>query len=39
VVNVPGKADMLGDKLTAFAPNTTGIFLISKEKKIVQWKS
>ncbi len=25
LVNVPGKADMLGDKLTAFAPNTTGI--------------
>jgi predicted nucleotidyltransferase component of viral defense system len=24
-VNVPGKADLLGDKLTAFAPNTTGI--------------
>lgn len=25
MVNVPGKADMLGDKLTAYAPNTTGI--------------
>ena len=25
LVSVPGKADMLGDKLTAFAPNTTGI--------------
>jgi len=25
LVNVPSKADMLGDKLTAFAPNTTGI--------------
>ncbi|MFH0761430.1 MAG: nucleotidyl transferase AbiEii/AbiGii toxin family protein [Bacteroidota bacterium] len=25
IVSVPGKADMLGDKLTAFAPNTTGI--------------
>lgn len=25
MVNVPSKADMLGDKLTAFAPNTTGI--------------
>lgn len=25
IVNVPCKADMLGDKLTAFAPNTTGI--------------
>lgn len=25
MVNVPGKSDMLGDKLTAFAPNTTGI--------------
>jgi predicted nucleotidyltransferase component of viral defense system len=25
MVNVPGIADMLGDKLTAFAPNTTGI--------------
>ena len=24
-VNVPSKEDMLGDKLTAFAPNTTGI--------------
>jgi len=24
-VSVPSKADMLGDKLTAFAPNTTGI--------------
>ena len=23
--NLPGKEDMLGDKLTAFAPNTTGI--------------
>ena len=25
IVNVPSKADMLGDKLTAFAPSTTGI--------------
>lgn len=25
MVNVPSKADLLGDKLTAFAPNTTGI--------------
>src|SRR5574344_1588150 len=25
MVKVPSKADMLGDKLTAFAPNTTGI--------------
>lgn len=25
MVSVPGKADLLGDKLTAFAPNTTGI--------------
>lgn len=25
MVNIPGIADMLGDKLTAFAPNTTGI--------------
>lgn len=25
MVSVPGKADILGDKLTAFAPNTTGI--------------
>jgi len=25
MVNVPGIADLLGDKLTAFAPNTTGI--------------
>ncbi|KQC10255.1 MAG: hypothetical protein APR62_02070 [Smithella sp. SDB] len=24
-VNIPGKEDILGDKLTAFAPNTTGI--------------
>ncbi|MBC8321997.1 MAG: nucleotidyl transferase AbiEii/AbiGii toxin family protein [Candidatus Marinimicrobia bacterium] len=24
-VNIPSKEDMLGDKLTAFAPNTTGI--------------
>ena len=24
-VNLPGKDDLLGDKLTAFAPNTTGI--------------
>lgn len=33
IVNVPSKADMLGDKLTAFAPNTTGIpyFKGSKE--------
>lgn len=23
LVNVPSKADMLGDKLTAFAPNTS----------------
>lgn len=25
MVNVPGKSDILGDKLTAYAPNTTGI--------------
>ncbi|MDR3180789.1 MAG: nucleotidyl transferase AbiEii/AbiGii toxin family protein [Prevotellaceae bacterium] len=25
IVNVPSSADLLGDKLTAFAPNTTGI--------------
>jgi hypothetical protein len=25
MVNIPSKADMLGDKLTVFAPNTTGI--------------
>lgn len=24
-VNIPGKEDILGDKMTAFAPNTTGI--------------
>lgn len=32
MVKVPGKADMLGDKLTAFAPNTTGIPYFKKEK-------
>lgn len=32
LVNVPGKADMLGDKLTAFAPNTTGIPYVKGEK-------
>ncbi|MCK9414644.1 MAG: nucleotidyl transferase AbiEii/AbiGii toxin family protein [Prolixibacteraceae bacterium] len=32
LVNVPGKADMLGDKLTAFAPNTTGIPYFEGEK-------
>ena len=32
LVNVPGKADMLGDKLTAFAPNTTGIPYFKGEK-------
>ena len=32
LVNVPGKADMLGDKLTAFAPNTTGIPFFKGEK-------
>jgi len=32
MVNVPGKADMLGDKLTAFAPNTTGIPYFKGEK-------
>lgn len=31
-VNVPGKADMLGDKLTAFAPNTTGVPYFKGEK-------
>lgn len=31
-VQVPGKADMLGDKLTAFAPNTTGIPYFKKGK-------
>lgn len=25
IVNIPSKEDLLGDKLTAFAPNTTGI--------------
>lgn len=32
MVNVPCKADMLGDKLTAFAPNTTGIPYFKGEK-------
>lgn len=32
LVNVPSKADMLGDKLTAFAPNTTGIPYFKGEK-------
>ena len=32
MVNVPGKADMLGDKLTAFAPNTTGIPYFKRDK-------
>jgi hypothetical protein len=32
MVNVPGKADMLGDKLTAFAPNTTGIPYFKRNK-------
>jgi hypothetical protein len=32
LVNVPGKADMLGDKLTAYAPNTTGIPYFKGEK-------
>ena len=32
MVNVPSKADMLGDKLTAFAPNTTGIPYLKGEK-------
>jgi predicted nucleotidyltransferase component of viral defense system len=32
MVNVPSKADMLGDKLTAFAPNTTGIHYFKGEK-------
>jgi hypothetical protein len=32
LVNVPGKADMLGDKLSAFAPNTTGIPYFKGEK-------
>ncbi len=31
-VNVPSKADLLGDKLTAFAPNTTGIPYFKGEK-------
>lgn len=31
-VNVPGSADLLGDKLTAFAPNTTGIPYFKGEK-------
>lgn len=32
MVKVPSKADMLGDKLTAFAPNTTGIPYFKKGK-------
>lgn len=32
MVNVPSKADLLGDKLTAFAPNTTGIPYFKGEK-------
>ncbi|MFA5496848.1 MAG: nucleotidyl transferase AbiEii/AbiGii toxin family protein [Bacteroidales bacterium] len=32
LVHVPSKADMLGDKLTAFAPNTTGIPYFKGEK-------
>lgn len=32
MVNVPCKADMLGDKLTAFAPNTTGIPFFKGDK-------
>ena len=31
-VNVPSKSDILGDKLTAFAPNTTGIPYFKKDK-------
>ncbi|MDR0829105.1 MAG: nucleotidyl transferase AbiEii/AbiGii toxin family protein [Prevotellaceae bacterium] len=31
-VNVPSNADLLGDKLTAFAPNTTGIPYFKNEK-------
>jgi hypothetical protein len=32
MVNLPSKADLLGDKLTAFAPNTTGIPYFKGEK-------
>lgn len=32
LVNVPSSADLLGDKLTAFAPNTTGIPYFKGEK-------
>ena len=32
LVNIPDKADLLGDKLTAFAPNTTGIPYFKGEK-------
>ena len=32
MVNLPSKSDMLGDKLTAFAPNTTGIPYFKGEK-------
>ncbi len=32
MVNVPSKADMLGDKLTAFAPSTTGIPYLKGKK-------
>lgn len=37
IVKLPSKEDLLGDKLTAFAPHTTGI-PFSKEKRIAQWK-
>ena len=37
-VPIPSFEDLLGDKLTAFAPETTGI-PYRKEDKAKQWKS
>lgn len=37
MVKLPSKEDLLGDKLTAFAPHTTGIPFF-KGDKTVQWK-
>lgn len=38
MVNLPSYQDMLGDKLTAFAPHTTGI-PFSKGRKTAPWRS
>jgi len=35
-VQVPGAESMLGDKLTAFAPHTTGILLHDKNKRVME---